>query len=282
MKPPPFAYMRPATLEEAIVALSEHGDDAKVLAGGQSLVPLLNFRFARPSVLIDLGMIEGMQALRIEDDVLVVGAMVRQRSAELAPEVLEHCPILPDGLRHVGHIQIRHRGTIGGSLAHADPAAELPAIALAVDAEIVAMSIRGSRTIAASSFFEGPFMTALAPDEIVKEIRFPSTKGSKVGFLEFARRSGDFAIAGVAVINRSTRPEAADIRISAFGVGGSAVRLHEAEDVVRGRELSPERVIEAGNVAAASIDAVTDVHADAHYRSELLKTLVARTLRRVA
>jgi carbon-monoxide dehydrogenase medium subunit len=283
MKPPPFRYLRPASLQEAAAALAEYGEDAKILAGGQSLVPLLNFRLARPSVLIDLGSIEELRSLRVEDGAVVAGAMVRQRVAESASEVREHCPILPEGLRHVGHVQIRNRGTLGGSLAHADPAAELPAIVQVADAEIRVLGVGGTRVIPADAFFEGPFMTALAPDEIVQEIRFPSAKGSKVALLEFARRSGDFALAGVAAVSRPSDPGASDIRLAAFGVGGSVLRLREAEAAIARAQLTPERMLAAADAAAASaVDAVTDVHATADYRRDLLRTLTVRTLQQVA
>ena len=246
-------------------------------------MPLLNFRLARPSVLIDLGSVQEAAELWLEGGSVIAGAMVRQRAAESTGYVKEHCPILPEGLRHVGHVQIRNRGTLGGSLAHADPAAELPAIVHVAEAEIVVLSVRGTRIIPADAFFVGPFMTALAPDEIVQEIRFPSSKSAKVAFLEFARRSGDFALAGVAAVNRSSDPGRADVRLAAFGVGGSVLHLREAEALVFGRELTPERIAAAAEAAAASaVDAVTDVHATAEYRRGLLRTLTARSLRQVA
>lgn len=281
MKPPPFLYLRPRTLEEAVQALAEHGEDAKVLAGGQSLVPLLNFRLARPSVLVDLNLIEGLREIRREDGVLALGAMVRQRTAERSPDVREAAHIIVDALHFVGHVQIRSRGTVGGSIAHADPAAELPAVALATDAEMVVSSVRGRRPIPAAEFFQGPFTTALTEDEILTEVRIPVMPRAKTAVLELARRSGDFALAGVAIVNRSNGA-GLQVSLAAFGVGGTAIRLHDAEAAVRGRELSDGVVSEAAAAASAAVSPFTDVHADAGYRRELVGTLVGRALRRVA
>lgn len=284
MKPPPFRYVRPASIEEVLDTLAEHGDDAKVLAGGQSLVPLLNFRLARPAVLVDLGSVAALSHCEVADGWLVVGAMVRQRFAERSEDVRSGWPLIPEALGHVGHLQIRNRGTVGGSIAHADPAAELPAVALALEATIVVRSRSAERTVQAAEFFEGPFMTAVAPDEIVSEVRFPPVGGARQGFIELARRSGDFALAGVAAVNHAANG-AADLRLAALGVAGTAVRLPEAEEAARGRDLTDPAVRrEAGAAASASaaVAPFTDVHADADYRRELVGTLVRRLLARVA
>ena len=184
MKPPPFLYCRPATLDGALSLLAEHGDEAKALAGGQSLMPLMNFRLARPSVLVDLALVEELRGTGRRDGELVVGAMVVQRRAERDTDVETACPLIPAALRHVGHLQIRNRGTVGGSLAHADPAAELPAVALATGATMVTRSVRGDRTIPAAQFFPGPFMTALEPEELLVEVRFPVRDPSRTAFTE--------------------------------------------------------------------------------------------------
>jgi carbon-monoxide dehydrogenase medium subunit len=281
MKPPPFLYLRPRTLEEAVAALAEHGDDAKVLAGGQSLVPLLNFRLARPSVLVDLNLLEELREIKREDGVLVLGAMVRQRTAERSPDVRESARIVVDALAFVGHVQIRARGTVGGSIAHADPAAELPAVAVATGAEMVARSPRGRRTIRAEELFQGPFTTSLAEDEILTELRIPAMPGAKTAVLELARRFGDFALAGVAIVNRPGG-SGLDVSLAALGVGATPVRLHDAEAAVRGRELTREVEADAAAAAEAAVSPFTDVHADAEYRRELVGTLVVRALRRVA
>ena len=199
VKPPPFDYLAPSSLDEALAFRAEHGGDGTVLAGGQSLMPLLNLRMAYPATVIDLGHVEELAGIHSVDGGVAIRAMTRQRDAERSDLALERCPLLVQALRHVGHVTIRNRGTVGGSLAHADPAAELPAVALALGAQLVARSVRGERTIAADDFFLGFLTTALEPDELLVEVRFPSVGGAgRVGssFLEIARRHGDFALVG--------------------------------------------------------------------------------------
>ena len=281
MKPPPFLYLRPETEEGVLAALAEHGDEAKVLAGGQSLVPLLNFRLARPAVLIDLERVGSLRGIEPSGGVVAVGAMTRQADAERSGELRASCPVVGQALGWVGHLQIRNRGTVGGSIAHADPAAELPAVALALDAEMVVRRATGERTIPASVFFAGPFTTALEPEELLTEVRFPTTPGARTVFLEFARRSGDFALAGVCAVDRGTR-DAPRVALAAIGVGGSPVRLTAAEALLDGRPLTDEVVQEAGEAASAAVDPPSDLHADGAYRRELLGVLVRRALRRIA
>ena len=264
-----------------LATLAEHGDEAKVLAGGQSLVPLLNFRFARPAVLVDLGRVGALAGIERRDGTVSVGAMTRQRYAERSDDLRDACPLVAQALAHVGHLQIRNRGTVGGSIAHADPAAELCAVALAVDAEMVIRGPRGERVVAAADFFQGPFTTTIEPDELLAEVRFPALGGARTAFLELARRSGDFALSGVAALNRGTSG-AARVALAAIGVGGSAVRLREAEAAVEGRELTDEVLQDAGEAASAAVDPPTDIHADSRYRKELLGVLVRRALRQVA
>ncbi len=281
MKPTPFRYLRPRSAEEVLHVLGQYGDQAKVLAGGQSLVPLLNFRLARPELLVDLALVEELRGIRSSQGSVAVRAMTRQRDAEMSEELLAACPLIPQALGWVGHLQIRNRGTVGGSIAHADPAAELPAVALALEADMVLRRAGGERVVPAAEFFEGPFTTSLAPDELLVEVRFEVTDGARTTFLELARRSGDFALAGVAAVNRA-KLGSVDVRLAAIGVGGSAVRLTSAEEVVRGRELSDEALREAGEAASAAVEPPTDVHADSAYRKELLGVLVRRALRQVA
>jgi carbon-monoxide dehydrogenase medium subunit len=281
VKPPPFRYVRPGSIDEVLQLLGEHGDEAKVLAGGQSLVPLLNFRLARPSVLIDLALVGSLRGIERRNGTLAIGAMTRQRVAEVSEEVRETAPLIPQALAWVGHLQNRNRGTVGGSIAHADPAAELPAVALALDAELVVRGAGGERVLPASTFFDGPFTTVLAPDELLTEIRFPVIRGARTTFIELARRSGDFALAGVAAVNRGAADDA-DVVLAAMGVGGSAVRLPDAEAVVRGRELTDQVMRDAGEAASAAVDPPTDVHADSGYRRELLGVLIRRALLKVA
>ena len=282
MKPPPFRYLRPGSVPEVLAALGEFGDEAKVLAGGQSLVPLLNFRLARPSVLIDLQLVEELRGIEAVDGDAVVGAMTIQAEAERSAALRGSCPLLGQALALVGHLQIRNRGTIGGSAAHADPAAELPAALLALDAELVVRAAAsGERVVPAAEFFRGPFTTAMGPQELLTHVRLPSVAGARTEFLELARRSGDFAVAGVCGIDRGDRGSA-DVALAAIGVGGSPVRLTEAEAVLRGRELTEDLAREAGAAAADAVDPPTDVHADGAYRRELLGVLVRRLVLRLA
>jgi carbon-monoxide dehydrogenase medium subunit len=280
MKPPPFAYARPRSLDEAIATLERYGEEAKPLAGGQSLVPLLNFRLARPSVLVDLQWVDGLDRIEQRDGGLVVGAMVRQRTLERSPAVRSDCPLLVRALAHVGHVQIRNRGTVGGSLAHADPAAELPAVALALEAEVEAAGPEGTRRIDASDLFVGPFTTSLRPHEIVTSIRFPSTRGARTAFLEFALRRGDFALAGVAAVISSPPDEErlSGVALAALGAGPTPLRLRAAEAAMEGRDRSPTAMREAAAAASGEVEPFDDVHADAHLRRDLVGALVTRAL----
>lgn len=277
LKPAPFLYARPDSLDEAIRLLIEHGDEAKVLAGGQSLVPLLNLRLARPGLLVDIGSIPGLTSIAVVDGQVRVGAMARQRVVEESAVVAMGSPLLRLGLGYVGHIQIRNQGTVGGSVAHADPAAELPAIALALEAEMVMTGPDGIRTVSAETFFTGPFTTAIASNEILTEVRFSTSESDRVAFAEVARRSGDFAIAGVATVAR-----VGQVRLAACGVAWTPVRLAAAERVVAGRELSPQVIREAAVTAREEVDPAGDVHGDVEYRRELIEVLVTRTLEEVA
>ena len=208
MKPPPFRYAAPTSIAEALELLVSHADDdARVLAGGQSLVPLMNFRLASPSYLVDLRRVEELTRIRTEDGMLVVGAMVRMADAEQAPEVALAAPLLAEALGHVGHPPIRNSATVGGSIAHADPAAELPAVALALDAEMVVTGADGTRTVAAQDFFHGPFTTAVAPGEILTEVRLPR-RGGGHAFVEFANKAMDRGAS-----RRSAALQAAELRL---------------------------------------------------------------------
>lgn len=276
MKPPPFAYLRPVEIDAAVDALATYGDEAKPLAGGQSLLPMMNFRLARPAILIDLERIPGLDRIHAEDETLEVGAMARQAEVGRSAEVRRHVPLVGDALRHVGHHQIRTRGTIGGSLAHADPAAELPAVALLLDAEMRARGPDGQRVIAAERFFEGPFTTALADDELLVSVRFPLGTADASAFEEISRRSGDFAIVGV-VGSRV----ADQVRLVGFGLGWVPLRLRAAEGVLSGAALSEATIATAAEAAQAEAEPMSDVHADADYRRDALGTLVRRVVERL-
>jgi CO/xanthine dehydrogenase FAD-binding subunit len=283
MKPPPFEYVRPASLDDAVNVLAEAGEDAKVLAGGQSLVPMLNFRLARPSALVDIAAIPELLTVEQADGMLVIGAAVRQRTIETSDLGRRVCPLLGQALAYVGHLQIRSRGTIGGSIAHADPAAELAAVALVLDAEFQAQSLRGVRSVGASEFFTGPYTTVLADDEILTQVSLPLLPGWGVAFVEFARRAGDFALAGVAAAVRTDEASGAvaEARLAAIGVGSTPERLRASESVLVGRALTEDVRRFAGAAAAEEVSAVGSHKADAAYRSELLSVLVARALEQV-
>ncbi len=280
MKPVDFSLHQPATVAAAMELLASHGDDAKVLAGGQSLVPLLNFRLARPDHVIDIGRLAAaLGELRPAPAELVVGAMVRQSRAEASPAVAAHCPLLAAALPNVAHPQIRARGTVGGSLAHADPAAELPAVAVALDATFEAVSIRGRREIAASDFFRTYLTSALEPDELLTAIRFPAAApGTGAAFHEVSRRRGDFAIAGAAAQVTLADGVIADSRICLSGVAGVPFRCPEPERVLLGTRADPATLRLAARAALDVLDPPGDLHATAGYRKHVAGVLLRRAV----
>jgi aerobic carbon-monoxide dehydrogenase medium subunit len=280
MKPPPFDYLAPASLEEAVAALAEHGDEAKVLAGGQSLVPLLAFRLARPSVLVDLNGVPGLDGVELDGGTLTLGALTRERDVELAPGLRERCAMVVEAVEQIGHVAIRNRGTVGGSLAHNDPAAEWTALALALDAEVEVVGPAGARTIPAREFLVTYFTTALAPDEVLTRVRLQVPNGrSGSCFLELARRHGDFAIVGVAAhVALDDGGALADPRLALIGVGQTAVRATAAEGVLRGARPTDALFEEAAEAVAGEIDPNGDVHASADYRRRVARVLVRRAL----
>jgi carbon-monoxide dehydrogenase medium subunit len=280
MKPPPFEYHAVGSVEEAVGLLAEHGDEAKVLAGGQSLVPLLALRLARPAHLVDINGVSELASLA-NGDGLRVGSLVRQRVAERAATVGAANPLLVRALGLIGHTAIRNRGTIGGSIAHADPAAELPTVLLAVDGEVETASTRGTRTVAASDLFQGFLTTSLAPDELLTGVRFPRwPTGTGWSFQEFSRRSGDFAIAGVAVTLRlDANGVVADARIALSGVAPTPVRARNAEAALAGQLPSEAAWNAACQDAVAGLDPPSDLHGSAAYRRHLAAVLTRRSLR---
>lgn len=279
MKPVDFHLHQPRTVEEALALLDEHGADGKVLAGGQSLVPLLNFRLARPDHLIDIGKIAGLRTLRRTADCLAVGATVTYAHAQRSPAVAESTPLLSAALPHIGHHAIRARGTIGGSIAHGDPAGELPAVALALDAEVIARSVRGTRAIPAAEFFVGNLMTRLADDELLVEVRFRNA-GPETGaaFEEVGRRTGDFALAGAGAQIRIEDGLIADARICLTGVASHPVRATDAEQHLLGRAFDDEAGDAVSEAVRASISPSSDLHAPAEYRRAVAGTLAARAV----
>ena len=283
MKPPPFAYECPREVEEAVALLAAHDGDARPLAGGQSLVPLLNFRLARPAVLVDLNRIAALGRIRVEDGALRIGAMARQAAVEADPDVAQGWPILPATIGHIAHPQIRNRGTVGGSLAHNDPAAELPAVMLALDAEMIAQGPQEQRAIAAADFFAGTMETALRPDELLTEIRVPALpEGTGWGFQEAARRQGDFALVAVAVLLRPTEAGQIASRIVVTGTGDGPARMAAAEAIVAERGADADACEAAGDAAAAASEPTDDPHAPAWYRQRLVAALTRRACHEAA
>jgi len=281
VKPAPFEYHAPATTAEALELLAQVGPDGKVLAGGQSLLPLLNLRLARPSQVIDINMLQSdIGQIRPDDGGLAIGAMTRQRAAERSALIAERCPLLAEALPLIGHAQIRNRGTIGGSLAHADPASELPAVAAILDASLVARSKRGERIISADSFFVSFFTTALEPDELLVEVRLPAwPRGAGWSYQEVSRRHGDFAMVGVATLVRlDPNGSIAEARLGYTGVAPAPVRARDAERSLAGQPPSADAFAEAAEQAARDLDPQDDVHAPAAYRTHVARVLTRRAL----
>ena len=269
MKPAPFAYHAVETAEEAIAMLAELGAEARVLAGGQSLVPMLNLRLARPSALVDVGRVAALSGISA-NGALRLGATARQVDALRSPQVVERAPLLSDALHHVGHPATRSRGTLGGSIAHADPAAELPAVLLALDGEAIVRSRDGERAIAAASLFLGPFTTALDDGDLLTELRLPAPPaGARHGFAEIARRRGDFALAGAAVV---VAPGYA--RVALFGVAPAAFRAEAAERAL----AQGAGAEEAAELAAGAAEPADDPHAPAEYRTKAARVAALRAL----
>jgi carbon-monoxide dehydrogenase medium subunit len=283
MKPPRFAYHDPTSVEDALELLRRHGGDAKLLAGGQSLMPLLNFRLSRPAALVDLNGIAGLRYIREENSELRLGAMTRQRAIEFSPLVRQRLPLLQEATTLVGHLPIRTRGTIGGSLAHADPSAEYPAVATALDAELVVRGPLGERVVRAGEFFVSYLTTALAPDEILVEVRLPAAPpASGWAFEEFSRRHGDFAIAGIAALLVADGERCRLARLAAAGVGPKPIRLRAAEEILEKDGLNEWSVEAAAARAAELVEPDSDIHASAEYRRHLTRVLTRRAIRRAA
>jgi carbon-monoxide dehydrogenase medium subunit len=282
VKPPPFAYAAPTTLEEAVGLLTEHAEvEPRVLAGGQSLIPLMNFRLAKPGYLVDLRNVAGLSGIRRDGDVLVIGAMTRMTEVERSPEVAVAAPLLAEAVGLVAHAPVRNSGTVGGSLAHADPAAELPAVALVLDAELVAAGPGGTRVIPAAGFFQGPYSTALGPDEILTEIRLPVWAGGHA-FTEFSRVHANFAVVAVAALveldGDSDRIRRAALALA--GVAPTPIRAGSAERALAGAPAAGAEAIQAiraaADAAAADLSPAGDLHASPQTRRALGRTYLRR------
>jgi aerobic carbon-monoxide dehydrogenase medium subunit len=279
MKPAPFAYHAPSTVADAVSVLAEFGDEAKVLAGGQSLVPMLALRLARPAHLVDVNGVAELAGARLDNDHLVVGATTRHVSLERDREIGEAVPLLRLAAPHIGHFQIRNRGTLGGSLAHADAAAELPAVARALDAAIVVAGPSGERTIPAAGFFQMVFTTALEPDEMVTAVRFPVWgPGSGFAVQEIARRHGDFALAGAVCAVQVSAGRIARVALAMFGMGSVPERLDRLEKSLTGAAADGLDLDDIGEQGVAALDPPSDVHATGHYRKKVGAVLVGRAL----
>jgi carbon-monoxide dehydrogenase medium subunit len=279
LKPSPFQYLRPTSSGDAVLMLKEHRDDCKILAGGQSLVPILNFRLAAPAVLIDINEIAELDHIVSDDDGLTLGALVRWNRIETDPQIEAVNPLLAEAVRHVAHYQIRNRGTWAGSSVHADPAAEFPAVAIACGAEFTLRSAEAARIVDAERFFVDALTTAIEPDELLVAVRFPAwPKGRAWAFEEFAIRQGDFALAGIVAIV----DPGADVRLVCFGAGSRQSRLQSAERVIASEGLSRAAIERAAEAAAKEVGAQGDIHASADYRRALVETLVRRTLGKIA
>jgi CO/xanthine dehydrogenase FAD-binding subunit len=279
MKPPVFDYIAATSVDMAVAALAEAGGEAKILAGGQSLVPMLNFRLLRPSILVDINRIAGLSSIEETADSIRIGALTRHYQLETSPVIARHFPVVSCAMTHVAHLAIRNRGTIGGSLSHADPAAELPMLALLLDAELHINSTSGQRTVAARDFFLDAMTADLADTDIVTAIVLPKLPPrTGWGFEEVARRHGDFALAAVAAALTVSDGVIAQARIAVTGVGPTALRVGEAEVLLVGHALEQSLIDRAIDAVRAAIAPETDLHASSDYRRHLAGVLAGRAL----
>ena len=279
MKPAKFEYHAPASVDEALAILGRYDGEARVLAGGQSLVPMMNFRLARPTAIVDLNRIDGLAYVEEEGVIVRIGSMTRQRRLEFDPLVAAKLPLLREALRWVGHLPTRSRGTIGGSLAHADPSAEIPMVLQTLEGEVVARGPQGERRIAAQDLFHAALTTSLDPLEIITEVRFPAMPAQAACAVEeFARRKGDFAIAAVAVMLVRDGERCAKARLATAGVGPASIRLRDAETVLEQKGLGEAAIAEAADKAKAAVDPVSDLNGSAEYRRHLTGVLMSRAV----
>lgn len=281
MKPPPFDYVAPDTLDGALAVLAEHGDEAQPLAGGQSLVPMLSLRVARPSVLLDLNRIASLSGISIEGDVIRVGAMTRQVDVLRSADIAQHLPAFADAVRLVGHFQTRNRGTIGGSVALGEPAAENPAFAVALDAELTLQSASGSRTVKASDFYTGPYMTLRRDDELLTSIAYRPPSGARIGIEEVAQRKGDFALTGMVASLCVSGGKVSDARLAWLGMASTPVRARTAEAALEGVSVNGIDLAGLADLALTETEPSDDSHATAAYRRDAGRTIFRRLLGRL-
>ena len=279
MKPAKFDYFAPTSLNEALELLGQHGADAKVLAGGQSLMPMMNLRLVRPAVVIDINRVAGLSGISASDGSVTVGALTRQRDLQGSDVIRDVFPMMSAAISHIGHFQIRNRGTIGGSLAHADPAAELPALCTALDAEFVVADSEETKTIAAADFAIAPLITSLAPEQLLTEIRLPTLgDGWRWGFREVSRREGDFALVGAVAMLRMDGDVCREARITMFAVGDAPARMSAAEAALVGRVVDDAARREAAALVSEAVTPGSDIHASAEYRKEVSAVMARRAL----
>lgn len=284
MKPAPFTYYCPDTLDAAVRLLDEHGDDGKILAGGQSLMPLMSLRLARPAVIVDMNRVPGLDRIEANrDGALTIGALTRQRALERDAGLQARNPLLAAAVPLIGHFQIRNRGTVGGSLVHADPASELPAVSVTLDADFVLTSAGGERVVSADDFYLGYMATACEANEVLTEIRVPAWEPGRLWAIdEVARRKGDFAMVGVALWADMNGSNCTDARITLFGVGGRPVRVEQAEQRLKGSALDDATLKEVEQIVFEELEPDSDIHASSLYRKEVGGVLTRRALRAAA
>jgi carbon-monoxide dehydrogenase medium subunit len=280
MKPSPFAYAKPSSLDQAFDLLATHGDGAKLLAGGQSLIPALNLRLSAPSLLIDINRLRELSGITVDGDVVRIGALTRHSEVERAPEIAQHLPLVAEAVRHIGHTAIRNRGTFGGSLAFADPAAELPACAVALGATLIVASRAGHRQIAARDFFHGLYATDLQAGEILMGAEFPMpAPGFRSRFAELSRRHGDYAMAGLAAHGHVSGKKLADLRLVFFGVGTKPVVAGAAARLLEATPITTEGIARAAAALAEDLDPPADLNGASATKLHLARVLLGRIIR---
>jgi carbon-monoxide dehydrogenase medium subunit len=277
LKPAPFAYAKARSLDHAIELMANDAEGTKILAGGQSLIATLNMRLSAPALLVDINGLSELKGIHHKNGHVEIGALVRQREAERSPDIARFAPLIAKALPQIAHPAIRNRGTIGGSIAFADPAAELPACLLALGGEVDIASPAGERTIKADSFFKGLFETALTPQDVLTAIRLPAASAdTRIGFAELARRHGDYALAGLAASARKDGYVLRDVRLAFFGVGATPLRARKAEAEIEGRALDQDRIDAAALALAQDLDPPPDVHASRAAKKHLAGVLLRR------
>ena len=283
MKPPPFRYVRAGSLDDALSALASEGDGARLLAGGQSLIAMMNLRLIKPSTLVDVNGLSELDYVRTDDGTLTVGALTRLATAEASHEIADACPLMSEAIQHIAHRPIRNRGTVGGNLSHADPSSELPAVALAVDAQMIVQNSGAIRRVAAGDFFVGALTTSMEPDEALTALEVPGRPdGQGWSFMEVSPRKGDYALVGLAVTLSIENGRCTACRVVYTGNGDRARRIPEVESAVVGEEAGAGTFRAAGELAGRHIDPNSDLHASEQYRRDIASTLTRRALEQAA